>query len=394
MLGTLNGSRREARRAVQNKPRQTPPVPIEADSELGFAAGPGEPGLLSVVIPTYNRAYIIGQAIESILSQTYANVEVIVVDDGSADNTAEVVARYGPKVRYFRQTNSGVSAARNRGLQEARGEFIALLDSDDSWLPWKAEAQVRVLRALPGVGMVWTDMVAVDDQGRTLRKRYLREFYAAHRRVKIEEVCGQTRILSDLWPASPPAIAAPKVYVGEIFSHMILGNLVHTSTAMLTRERLRATGLFDQQLHHSGEDYDFHLRTTMHGPVALLDEPSILYRVGASDQLTRPELSIHRARNNLTTLQRGLERGADRVILPKQVLNRRLAQAHAWVGQTELQIGNRRNAVSELWCSLRYQANARAALLLCLALLPAPAFWFRVAHGTKKGVERLVAAAR
>src|SRR6266516_2486605 len=89
------------------------------------------PGLVSVVIPTFNRAAIVTRAIESALSQTYGNIEVIVVDDGSADDTRDIVASYGERVRYFYQNNAGVSAARNTALRNARGEFVAFLDSDD-----------------------------------------------------------------------------------------------------------------------------------------------------------------------------------------------------------------------------------------------------------------------
>src|SRR3954454_19415660 len=89
-----------------------------------------EPGLVSVAIPTYNRAYILDKAIESALAQTYRPVEIIVIDDGSTDGTAELVGRY-PELRYFHQPNGGLSAARNSGLRQARGEFIALFDSDD-----------------------------------------------------------------------------------------------------------------------------------------------------------------------------------------------------------------------------------------------------------------------
>src|SRR5690349_2852214 len=120
--------------------------------------------LVSVVIPTFNRAYCIAQTIDSALAQTHENIEVLVVDDGSKDNTAELIAekyKREPRVRYLPQKNQGVAAARNYGLSAARGEYIALLDSDDLWLPWKIAAQVRCLEALPEAGMVWTDMDAI-----------------------------------------------------------------------------------------------------------------------------------------------------------------------------------------------------------------------------------------
>jgi glycosyltransferase involved in cell wall biosynthesis len=101
----------------------------------GYLAGPGVPDMVSVVVPTYNRANVVRASIESVLRQSHANVEVVVVDDGSTDDTQRVVESYGAPVRYLYQANSGVSAARNLGFASARGEFIALLDSDDQFLP-------------------------------------------------------------------------------------------------------------------------------------------------------------------------------------------------------------------------------------------------------------------
>ena len=101
--------------------------------------------LVSVVIPTYNRASVIGRAVECVLAQTYQNIEVIVVDDGSTDNTHASLDGYGDKVKVIGQENRGPSAARNRGIMEAQGEIIAFLDSDDLWLPTKLERQVGLM---------------------------------------------------------------------------------------------------------------------------------------------------------------------------------------------------------------------------------------------------------
>ena len=107
---------------------------------------------VSVVIPTYNRAQQVKAAVESVIGQTYSDFEVLVIDDGSTDLTREAIqqlacepANGGKEIRYIRQTNSGQSAARNRGIQESRGDWIAFLDSDDVWLPDKLEQQVRAI---------------------------------------------------------------------------------------------------------------------------------------------------------------------------------------------------------------------------------------------------------
>lgn len=112
--------------------------------------------LVSVIIPTYNRAHIVTEAIESVLAQTYQSYEIIVVDDGSTDNTAEVLKKYGNKIKYYYQDNKGVSAARNRGIREANGDFIAFLDSDDLWKSDKIEKQVIVFQENQDLGLVYS----------------------------------------------------------------------------------------------------------------------------------------------------------------------------------------------------------------------------------------------
>src|SRR5580692_1034819 len=121
-------------------------------------------GLVSVIIPTYNRAHCVCRAVESVLGQTYAEVSVLLIDDGSTDHTRALVNdTYGkdPRVRYVHQPNQGVSAARNHGIRLVEGDFAALLDSDDVWKPFKLELQIACLRAFPEAGMVWSDMTAV-----------------------------------------------------------------------------------------------------------------------------------------------------------------------------------------------------------------------------------------
>jgi glycosyltransferase involved in cell wall biosynthesis len=309
-------------------------LPIES-----AVAASGDPDLVSVVIPTYNRAYILGQAIESVLQQTYRPVEVVVIDDGSTDDTRSIVETFVPHVRYFYQPNAGVSSARNHGLRVARGEFVALLDSDDRWLPWKLAAQVQLMRSFPELGMIWTDMMAVDGAGRVLHPAFLRQMYSAHRTVRIEETCSLVGRLGNLCPGTPVEVADRPFYRGNIFSEMILGNLVHTSTVMVRRDRLAKVGGFDESLIKSGEDYEFHLHTCFYGPVGFLDAASIIYRSGAEDQLTGRSYMLDVARNNLVTVRKWLARGGERVTLPSALIRRRLAECYDWLGREKYMAG-------------------------------------------------------
>ncbi len=123
---------------------------------------------VSVIIPSYNRQAFIGRAIDSVLAQTTQDYELIVVDDGSTDQTKEVLATYEGKIRYFYQSNAGISAARNRGIAEANGEYVAFLDSDDYWAPEKLAEQVKILDAKPKVGIVYGRMPIINEQGQTI----------------------------------------------------------------------------------------------------------------------------------------------------------------------------------------------------------------------------------
>lgn len=127
---------------------------------------------VSVVMPSYNSAAWLDRTLASIMQQTYQDFEVVVADDGSKDNTREVVARYGPKVKYLHQQNAGVSAARNLALSGASGEFIAHMDSDDLWYPTKLAKQVEYLDAHPECGVVHTECAIIDDDDRIVHPRF------------------------------------------------------------------------------------------------------------------------------------------------------------------------------------------------------------------------------
>ncbi len=130
--------------------------------------------LVSVIIPTYNRASLVCNAINSVIDQTYKNKEIIVVDDGSVDNTKEFLSRYGDKLRYVYKINGGVSSARNVGIKEARGEYVVFLDSDDTLRPEKLERQICFLRQNSDIEAVISDVEFIDSKGVVLRKTSLR----------------------------------------------------------------------------------------------------------------------------------------------------------------------------------------------------------------------------
>lgn len=130
---------------------------------------------VSTIIPTYNCARYVGRAIDSVCAQTYKDYEILVVDDGSSDDTKDVVMQYGRKVTYIYQQNQGVSAARNHAISKANGELLAYLDADDMWFPEKLERQVAFLDAHQECGMVHSEMSIINEQDEILHARFYEE---------------------------------------------------------------------------------------------------------------------------------------------------------------------------------------------------------------------------
>jgi glycosyltransferase involved in cell wall biosynthesis len=329
--------------------------------------------LVSVVIPTHNRAYCLAEAVDSVLSQTYPNVEVVLIDDGSTDSTDTLVGeRYGAdaRVRYVRQDKSGTNIARNHGLRLARGELVALLDSDDAFLPWKLELEVACLDASPEAGMIWTDMDAVDPEGRVV-PRYLRKMYSNYQRFSTEGIFASSRPLAEVVPQLASQVGSAKLYQGDIFGPMAMGNLVHTSTSVIRRERLEKIRGFNETLVRSGVDFDFHLRTCREGPVAYADVPTIRYAIGLSDQMTHPSRRVNMAGNFLRTITPVIERDRARLGLPQAMIDEVLAEAEGFLGEALLDVDDHAAARTHLVRSLRLRPRQpRALRLLALSLLP------------------------
>lgn len=195
--------------------------------------------LVSAVIPTFNRAELVQRAIDSALAQTLPVDEIVVVDDGSTDRTAEILqSRYGERIRYVRQDNGGVSKARNHGMSLARGQYIALLDSDDVWMPEKTRLQTEFLAAHPHIGMVLCDVRRVDvstDREDILRRR-------------------------DVLPRD-----------GWVLDDLLIDPALVPASAMFRREVVDDVGGFDASLP-TAEDIDFHLRVASRWQIGVVEE--------------------------------------------------------------------------------------------------------------------------
>lgn len=222
---------------------------------------------VSVVIPSFNRAHVLPRAIDSVLAQSLAVDEIIVVDDGSTDDTAALIQSRYPQVRYFQQANAGVSAARNRGIREAQGEWIALLDSDDEWLPTKLSTQFVHLREAPGHKLIHSD---------------------------------------EIWIRNGERVNQMKKHTkkgGWVYQHCLPLCAISPSASLLHHSLFEELGLFDETLP-ACEDYDMWLRITARYPVLYCDTPLILKYGGHEDQLSQKHWGMDRFR--IRALQKSL----------------------------------------------------------------------------------------
>lgn len=197
-----------------------------------------------MIVPVYNRPAFVRQAIDSALAQQCpAEFEVVVVDDGSTDATPSVLASYGDRIRVVTQSNAGVARARNAGFAAARGEYFALLDSDDIWMPGKLAAQVALLDAHPEAGFAHSDV---------------EEFF--------EDEPGRK------WTRRPP------VPSGDLVRTLLRRNVIHTMTVMLRRRAVEEVGDFDPK-YPPCEDWDLWLRIAEHRHVVGDERPWVRTRV-------------------------------------------------------------------------------------------------------------------
>jgi len=213
---------------------------------------------ISVVIPTYNRYGFLKRAIESLYAQTYQPSEIIVIDDGSNDNTSQIVQDF-PNIIYIYQKNSGVSSARNRGIKNATSQWIAFLDSDDEWDENKLKLQVEFHKNNPKILMSYTD------------EKWIRD----SKEIKIPKKF--------------------KKHGGEIFNECLSHCIIAPSATLIDKNLLDKVGVFDESLEVC-EDYDLWLRVALEHEIGLVDEKLITKYAGHEDQLSFKHWGMDRFR--------------------------------------------------------------------------------------------------
>lgn len=200
---------------------------------------------VSVIIPTYNYVEFICDSIESVINQTYKDFEIIVVDDGSTDNTSEVVKKYKDKISYFYKENGGPSSARNYGIKNAKGEFICFLDADDIFIPEKLELQVKYMEDHKddNIGLIYSD------------------YYCVSRRLKITDYYESIGFSSQK----------------EAVMYLLNYNYINTSTVMIPKACIEKKGFFNEKYRYL-EDYDLWLRLGCNYKFGYINKPLVKTR--------------------------------------------------------------------------------------------------------------------
>lgn len=245
---------------------------------------------VSVVIATYNRAELLEQAVESVLRQSVPPLEVIIVNDGSTDNTPNVCARLGPPVRTIRVPNGGVASARNIGIAAARGTWVALLDSDDTWMSTKLEVQLAALTAFPTAEWSITGCELRDADGRLVSgAQSFAGAFPVFRDLSLDPVAAFDRGMArrELEAAG----RHHRCYGGDFFPLLLLGNMGLPSSLLVRRRAFEKVGMFDPTLRLA-EETEFFLRIATAYPTVVVMTPLVQYRLAQADSLTSSANSV------------------------------------------------------------------------------------------------------
>jgi glycosyltransferase involved in cell wall biosynthesis len=303
--------------------------------------------LVSVIIPVRNGRVFIDEAIASVLSQSFQDFEILVINDGSTDGDYNSLALSDARIRLLHLGGCGVSTARNQGMQASRGALIAFLDADDVWFPGKLHAQVNYMNAHAEVGVVFGGFLK----------------WEAETGGNFPCACD---LMSDCSAITSPELARS----GWLYSRLLLGLLVGMNTAMVRRSVLAAIGGFNTSLRQA-EDYDFWLKASRVAEMHALEGPIALYRIHPASAMHRlaPDNALvtvlHAAR-----LRWGLD-GPGHDLLNARAFQRRMAQVQFDHGYAHFWQGSRPVARRAFWSALRAGfRSGRCAVYIVLSYLP------------------------
>jgi glycosyltransferase involved in cell wall biosynthesis len=314
---------------------------------------------ITVVIPTYNRAALLMRAVESALAQTVPPMEILVVDDGSTDDTAAVCARWSDPVRYIATPNGGVARARNVGIAHARGEWIALLDSDDEWEPAKLATQCAALDAAPDAPWSITGCELVDGDSKPIAGR---QGYEA-----VFPIFSEIRESAAQYFAHALRSIGDGVYTGDLYEALFRGNVVLPSSTLVHRSVFDRCGVFNPDFRYAEEPELFNPVAAVF-PVVVILAPLVRYRVAQAGSLTSSANTHKLIANALKSLDQAatLRSPTPSSQRAHQAGKRSLLLRMAYARLSERDTRGARRAAAQVW------THPRAWGILAVSLLPAP----------------------
>jgi len=328
---------------------------------------------VSIIIPTYNSGQVLLESVRSALGQTYAACEVIVIDDGSTDDTAERLEPFLPSIRYLRQENGGLASARNAGHRLAQGDYIAWLDADDIAHPDRVLIQASYLSQNPQVAVIASEFRAFNQNG-LVAQAYCRNYYGLQESL---QTLFTRREDFQAGEASVP------VFSGEISKRLLLGNLLHPPTVMTRRSAVLAAGELDCRVA-SSEDWCYLVTLSRLGEVAFVDKPLLDYRLSDS-QMTSPKKAKTLAIARLNAMDKIAREHPDLASRMVRELQRLRARANADAADAFCE-EEPRVAISHLLASLR-DGYFSARQLRTVAKLMLPRFALEAYRARKKREE-------
>ncbi len=292
---------------------------------------------VSVIVPAYNCSQYLQKTIESILTQTFQNFEILIIDDGSTDNTREIIssiARRNPeRIKTFYQENKGVSSARNTGIKEAKGEYIAFLDADDLWIPEKLEKQLFLFKKNQEADFIYTDCYFTDEKEKEI-------------------------------PDYPRTLLFKK---GNIFLDLFLNFFIITSGVIVKKKDLDKIGFFNESFRNS-EDYDYFLKLAYSFKADYVKEKLFKRRV-IKTSLSHTDFT-YGAKNDLKILYKNLKNHPQFYKQHQKTINKRLSDYHFALGYHYLEKGENILAFNELFHSIIKKTSLKTLKNLIFCLFP------------------------
>jgi len=295
--------------------------------------------MISAIVTTYNRPDLVREAIDSALAQTYEDLEVIVVDDGSTDETPEVLASYGDRIRVVTKPNGGVASARNAGIRASSGELLAFLDDDDIWLPEKTAVQAAYMAEHPEIGICYTDCARFNEHGE----------------------------LGD--PDRKPL-------TGRVFTEFVENYFIIFSTIVVPRAAIDRVGMFDEEYLRQ-DDLDFMARILEHYPAGYVDEKLIRRRKYARP--ITPEQVRRSATEQAMYIDKLVARYGGKGVLPRSWEIRKRWSVEMKLGRAEEMQGRAAHA----------RGHYARAMRLRPFRLRAYRRWLQAPRKARKALERL-----